>query len=93
MLLIVFRPLLTRARGELESAGEVPDDSLELDPDRSHTGSVVQLWARYMIETRGADEDVGGWKFEFGGAYDPANSMVTRNAGDCTCQVDRVKPR
>jgi len=66
------RELLVRARDELEASGSKPTDTLELDPDRSHTGSVVQMWARFMIETRGLDEKIGRWEFEFADAFDPA---------------------
>ena len=45
--------------------------ALELDPDNEHINSVVQMWARYMIETRGRDRDIAAWSFKLGDAYDP----------------------
>ncbi|MDT8408996.1 MAG: hypothetical protein RQ741_05300 [Wenzhouxiangellaceae bacterium] len=66
------RKLLLDARKGLQAVNAVPVDPLELDPDRSHVGSVVQMWARYMIETRGADKAIGDWNFETGDAFDPA---------------------
>ena len=82
------RQLLQTARDEAIEAGAVPDNPLELDADRSHIGSLVQMWARYMIETRGGDEEVAGWTFNMGEAYDPqlnfhfVRSLYTANRGD-----------
>jgi predicted Zn-dependent protease len=44
---------------------------MELDPDRSLVGSVVQMWARYIIETNGWNEPVAAWTFNSGDAFDP----------------------
>jgi hypothetical protein len=64
--------LLTRAYRDYQAFGrDVVTESLMLDPDNSPLGSVVQMWARYMIETRGADTEVAAWMFEPGDAYDP----------------------
>lgn len=65
------RELLQAAYAEAQAAGKAPEDPLELDPDRSLVGSVVQMWARYVIETRGWDSDVANWNFMSGEAYDP----------------------
>jgi len=63
--------LLRAAYAEVQADGKAPVDPLILDPDRSLVGSVVQMWARYVIETRGWDGDVAGWSFNTGEAYDP----------------------
>ncbi len=66
------KTLLTQAyRTFLATGGEAMTAPLMLDPDNSPLGSVVQMWARYMIETRGADAEVAAWKFDMGEAYDP----------------------
>jgi hypothetical protein len=44
---------------------------MELDPDRFVVGSAVQMWARYIIETRDWDGEVAGWRFNSGEAFDP----------------------
>jgi hypothetical protein len=63
--------LLTAAYEELQAENKAPADRMLLEPDRSITGSVVQMWARYLIETRDWDGDVSGWKFKLGDAFDP----------------------
>lgn len=66
------KTLLTQAYQELITAGvNAVADPLILDPDNWQLGSVVQMWARYMIETGGADAEVAAWKFDMGEAYDP----------------------
>ena len=66
------KTLLTQAYREfIATGGDAVTDPLILDPDNSQLGSVVQMWARYMIETRGADAEVAAWKFDMGEAYDP----------------------
>ena len=65
------RILLTNAYDETTAAGIVADEPLLLDPDSSQVGSLVQMWARYMIETRGTDAVVAEWRFNMGDAYDP----------------------
>jgi hypothetical protein len=65
------RELLLAAYDEAVAARAEPDDPMELDPDRSQVGSLVQMWARYMIETRGTDDKIARWKFRTGKAYDP----------------------
>ncbi len=66
------KSLLTQAYREIiATGGDAVTDPLMLDPDNSPLGSVVQMWARYMIETRGADAEVAAWKFDMGEAYDP----------------------
>jgi len=63
--------LLEAAYAEAQAEGKAPVDSLNLDPDRSLVGSVVQMWARYIIETRGWDSPVANWSFNLGDAFDP----------------------
>lgn len=66
------KSLLTRAYRDYQALGrDAATEPLMLDPDDSPLGSVVQMWARYLIETRGADAEVAAWTFEFGDAYDP----------------------
>jgi hypothetical protein len=48
-----------------------PADRLVLDADDFVTGSVVQMWARYLIETRDWNGDVAQWRFHLGDAFDP----------------------
>ena len=65
------RELLVAAYAEAQAHGKAPEDPMGLDPDRSLVGSVVQMWARYVIETRDWDSDVANWTFMSGEAYDP----------------------
>lgn len=63
--------LLKAAYGEAQAEGKAPKDPMMLEPDRSLVGSVVQMWARYIIETRAWDSEVASWSFNSGTAYDP----------------------
>jgi len=63
--------LLKAAYAEAQADGKAPADPMLLEPDRSLVGSVVQMWARYIIETRSWDSEVAGWSFNSGAAYDP----------------------
>ncbi len=63
--------LLRAAYKEAVDSGAVPKDPLELDADRSQIGSLVQMWARYMIETHGKDREIASWTFNMGSAFDP----------------------
>lgn len=65
------RALLDAARAERRRASDPPPAPLELDPDTSLTGSLVQMWARYLIETRSWDDELFGWRFELGESTDP----------------------
>lgn len=65
------KALLETAYDEVTRAGAVPRNPLVLDPDSSPVGSVVQMWARYLIETRGEDATIAAWTFNMGEAYDP----------------------
>jgi hypothetical protein len=68
--------LLQAAYAEVQADGKAPTDPMILDPDRSLVGSVVQMWARYLIETRSFDGDVATWSFNSGEAFDP-NLTIT----------------
>jgi tetratricopeptide (TPR) repeat protein len=63
--------LLKSAYGEVSAGPSAAPDRLELDPDRSALGSLVQMWARFIIETRGWDSEVADWRFKPGDAFDP----------------------
>jgi tetratricopeptide (TPR) repeat protein len=63
--------LLEAAHAQAREAGGPPEDPMELDPDRSVVGSAVQMWARYVIETRDWGGAVAGWQFNSGDAFDP----------------------
>jgi hypothetical protein len=65
------RTLLEAAYGEAQADGKAPAERLQLDPDSDLVGSVVQMWARYVIETRAWADDVAEWPFNSGDAYDP----------------------
>ncbi|MFC1688175.1 hypothetical protein ACFL0N_05030 [Pseudomonadota bacterium] len=79
--------LLKGAYDEARAEGKSPEDRMNLDPDRSLVGSVVQMWARYVIETRGWDSEVAQWSFNSGNAFDPnltisfVRAMQAANAG------------
>ncbi|NOR18501.1 MAG: hypothetical protein GQ538_00250 [Xanthomonadales bacterium] len=63
--------LLKAAYKEVTESGVVPTEPLWLDADRSQVGSVVQMWARYLIETRSQDREMINWTFNMGDAFDP----------------------
>lgn len=65
------RAMLDSAYAEAQAERKPPDDRMILDPDRSLVGSVVQMWARFIIETRGWDSEVADWTFRTGDAFDP----------------------
>ena len=86
--------LLKAAYSEAEAEGKAPVDPMILDPDRSLTGSVVQMWMRYVIETRAWGSEVANWSFKSGNAFDPnlnisfVRVMQAANAG-LAAQVDQ----
>ena len=59
------------ARAEAEADSVAPAEALLLDPDGHVVASTVQMWARYVIETRAWDADLANWSFKIGEAYDP----------------------
>jgi hypothetical protein len=63
--------LLQAAYGEARADRKAPADRMELDPDNSLVGSVVSMWARYIIETRQWNGEVADWSFNSGDAFDP----------------------
>jgi len=63
--------LLKAAYAELEEENKAPTDRMILEPDRSITGSVVQMWARFLVETRDWTNAVADWNFKLGDAFDP----------------------
>jgi len=65
------RALLTAAYDETNAIGEPPRERMILDPDNDRVGSLVQMWARYMLETGGNDPDVSQWQFNLSDAFDP----------------------
>jgi len=63
--------LLNAAHAEEQAEKKSPEDRQVLDPDDSVTGSVVQMWARYLIETRDWNGAAAQWQFHLGDAFDP----------------------
>lgn len=63
--------LLEAAHDEAQADGLPPIERLVLDADGQAVASVVQMWARYLIETRGWDSAVADWSFKTGDAFDP----------------------
>ena len=86
--------LLKAAYGEAQADGKAPADRMVLDPDLSLVGSVVQMWARFVIETRGWNSEVANWSFNSGDAFDPnltisfMRAMQAAHAG-LASQVDQ----
>lgn len=65
------RALLEAGWADRQASDEPPPEPLELDPDTSLTGSLVQMWARHIIETRDWNGGLLKWSFEFGDSMDP----------------------
>jgi tetratricopeptide (TPR) repeat protein len=65
------KKLLTRAYEQERAEKKPPSKPLELDPDDSLTGSVVQMWTRYLVETRDWNGEIANWQFNLSDAYDP----------------------
>ncbi|HKX55859.1 MAG TPA: hypothetical protein VJN01_07155, partial [Xanthomonadales bacterium] len=63
--------LLSAAYKELQAESTVPIERMNLDADTHITGSVVQMWTRYLVETRDWTGPVGDWDFKLGDAFDP----------------------
>jgi tetratricopeptide (TPR) repeat protein len=65
------RELMEAAYAQAEEHGRAPEDPLELDPDNSLVGSVVQMWLRYLVESGDWDGEIADWTFRLGDAFDP----------------------
>ena len=82
------KALLTAAYEETNAIGEPPTERMILDPDNDRVGSMVQMWARYMLETGGNDPEVAKWQFNLSDAFDPnlnvlyVNAMLAQNPAD-----------
>jgi hypothetical protein len=63
--------LLRAAYSEAQADGKAPLDRMNLHPDNSLVGSVVSMWARYLIETQQWDNEIAAWSFNSGDAFDP----------------------
>jgi tetratricopeptide (TPR) repeat protein len=83
--------LLKAAYAEAQADGGLPADRLNLDADRSLVGSVVQMWARYVVETRGWDSEVAGWSFNAGNAFDPGLTILFVKSMQAANSRDVVK--
>jgi tetratricopeptide (TPR) repeat protein len=70
------RQLLARAYQQQQAANTPPPNPLELDPDQSITGSVVQMWTRYLVETGDWNSEIANWQFNIGTAYDPKLNVL-----------------
>jgi hypothetical protein len=84
------RTLLTSAFQDLQAEAKTPQDRMILDPDNSSLGSVVQMWTRYLVETRDWNGEIAQWRFRLGDAFDPnlnfsfVQSMRAAHAGQVT---------
>lgn len=85
------RTLLTSAFQDLQAdESKIPQDRMILDPDNSSLGSVVQMWTRYLVETRDWTGEIAQWQFHLGDAFDPnlnfsfVQSMRAAHAGQVT---------
>jgi len=63
--------LLLGARKDSQASGTPAPLPGQLDPDETVVGSVVQMWARYLVETEDWRGDVADWTFNFGGSLVP----------------------
>jgi hypothetical protein len=74
------KALLTAAYAETNAADARPKQRMLLDPDDDALGSMVQMWARYMLETGGSDAEVARWQFNTADAFDPNLNVLYVNA-------------
>jgi len=74
------KALLTAAYAETNAANQRPTQRMLLDPDDDALGSMVQMWARYMLETGGSDSEVAQWQFHTADAFDPNLNVLYVNA-------------
>ena len=73
------KALLTAAR-EATKDLDPPSGDDNLLGGYGSVGSMVWMWARYMIETGGNDPDVAAWRFNTGDALDPNLNVLYVNA-------------
>jgi hypothetical protein len=95
--------LLTEAYKELQAENKAPDDRMILDSDTYLSGSVIQMWTRYIIETRDWTGEVADWKFKLGDSFDQnlnysfvqgmraANEGLASEAGQYLAQFRELK--
>jgi len=70
------RTLLEAALNDMKANGRLPEDPLDLDPDDSPLGSVIQMWARYLIETGDWADPIATAQLDPGEAFDPALNIA-----------------
>jgi hypothetical protein len=63
--------LLKAAYRELQAENKAPEDRMILNADSDITGSVVQMWTRYLVETRDWTGPVSEWNFKLSDSFDP----------------------
>ena len=91
------KALLTAAYEETRAIGQPPIARMILDPDDDRVGSMVQMWARYRLETQGTDPEVAQWQFDLSDAFDPnlnvlyVNAMLAQNPADITRHLARFR--
>jgi hypothetical protein len=95
--------LLTEAYKELQAENKAPEDRMILDSDTYLSGSVIQMWTRYIIETRDWTGEVANWKFKLGDSFDQnlnysfvqgmraANEGLASEAGQYLAQFRELK--
>jgi hypothetical protein len=70
------KAMLTAAYEDITARNLAPVSSMILDPDDDAVGSLVQMWARYMLETGGVDTEVAKWQFNVADAFDPRLNIL-----------------
>lgn len=95
--------LLTKAYKELQAEDKAPEARMILDSDTYLSGSVVQMWTRYIIETRDWTGEIANWKFKLGDSFDQnlnysfvqgmraANEGLASEAGQYLAQFRELK--
>jgi tetratricopeptide (TPR) repeat protein len=91
------KALLTAACEETRAIDKPPVARMVLDSDDDRVGSLIQMWARYMLETGGNDPDVAQWQFNLADAFDPnlnvlyVNALLAKNPADITAHLERFR--
>ena len=83
------KALLTRTYEEAQADGTSPTDRMNLDADDSQVGSLVQMWLRYLVETRDWDGPIAQWQFNMADAFDPNLNFTYAQA---LRAIDGVQP-